>query len=410
MTKTTATIVAILALLTGLVLGQIGSLAVPRSQTAPSVSAVSEQDLATARAFYDELNRFIATGERGVESMLALDFVDYTDSFPNGRNAAQFMTAWSAIGSFLPQLQLEAVDLQGRGALIAVRLDVHPGPSVAIPGLSVTAPAAGSVVEFLRIEHAMVAERWGAGDRLPGMAVTLDADFDRTGPSLSGPVIQRLSLPAGQEVALSGTGTVVLRVISGELRLDRAAVDPQRVTHPISDPATSGQFRIVDVIDTLLIRNLSQTATEFFAFSLHGLYPIEASPSGAATAVATPGIEVTALSYMPIELNGSSNKHLRLSVTEVILPAGSWVAPHTPAIVEEIVVLDGALEASVHSGRALVTLANGQAQPFDGFETASAGQGFSASSVATLGYRVASAQPATLLIMTIEPSPSTAGS
>jgi hypothetical protein len=109
---------------------------------------------------------------------------------------------------------------------------------------------------------------------------------------------------------------------------------------------------------------------------------------------------------MPLQLPDAPGTRLRLTVTEVRLPVGAWVAPHTPDIVEEIVVVDGALEASVQTGRALISTGNNQAQPFDGIETATAGQGFSASAIATLSYRVAGAQPATLLVMTITPIPS----
>ncbi len=408
MSKSTTTIAAFLALLTGLVLGQLGSLAVPRLQSASFVSTDSTQELATARSFYDEMNRFLATGDRGVESMLAVDFVDRTSSLPSGRNAEQLTATWSALGAFLPQIQLEVVDLQAWGTLIAARLEIRPGPASVISGFPVTAPLASSVVEFLRIQNGKVAERWSSDDRLPGMSMTLHADFDRTGPSgpsLSGPVIQRLSLPAGQEVALSGDDTVVLRVVSGELQLNQAAVDPQRGVLPTSDPVTGGEIRIVAVAGTLVFRNLSRNATEFLAFSLYGLYPVETPLSNTATAVAKPGIETTTLAYMPLQMNVSLDKRLRLSVTEVSLPAGAWVAPHTPDDVEEIVVLDGILEASMQSGRALISAGNGQSHVFDGVETASAGEGFSASSFATLSYRVTSAQPVTLLIMTIEPAP-----
>ncbi len=405
MIKSTTTIASFLALLTGLVLGQLGSLAVPRLQSASFVSTVSDQELAAARAFYDEMNRFLATGNSEVESMLALDFVDYTGSRPSGQNAEQLMAGWSAIGVFLPHIQLEVVDLQAWGTQIAVRLEIRPGPASVISGIPVAAPAASSAVEFLRIQNGKIAERWSNDDRLPGMAMTLHADFDRTGSALSGPVIQRLSLPAGQEAALTGDDTVVLRVISGELQLNRAAVDPQRGGRPTSDPVESGQIRIVSDADTLVLRNLSPTATDLLAFSLYGLYPVETPLSTTATAVIAPGIETMNLAYMPLQMTAPLDKRLRLSVTEVTLPAGAWVAPHTPDGVEEIVVLDGTLEASVQSGRALISAGNVPSKPFDGVETASAGQGFSASSFATLGYRVTSAQPATLLIMTIEPAP-----
>src|SRR5690606_6236757 len=80
MPKTTTVTAAILTLLTGLALGHLGSLAMPRLQPVPPASAVSAQELETARSFYDGLNHFVSTGEPGVESMLALDFVDYMGS------------------------------------------------------------------------------------------------------------------------------------------------------------------------------------------------------------------------------------------------------------------------------------------------------------------------------------------
>ncbi len=226
MSKPTSTIAAFLALLTGLVLGQLGSLAVPRIQSATLVSAVPAQELETVRSFYDEMNGFLATGDRGVESMLAGDFVDHTSSLSSGRNTEQLMADWSAIGAFVPHIQLEVVDLQAWGTLIAAHLKIRPGPASVISGIPVPAPSASSVIEFLRIQNGKVAERWSSDDRLPGMALTVHADFQRTGPSLSGPIIQRLSLPAGQEVALSGDDSVVLRVVSGELWLNQTAVDP----------------------------------------------------------------------------------------------------------------------------------------------------------------------------------------
>jgi hypothetical protein len=405
MARNTAITTALLALLTGLVLGQLGPLALSRPQSATFVSTVSAQDLATARSFYDGVNRFLTSDDRAIASMLAFDFVDHTDALPNERNAEQLLAGWTATRSLLPHLRLTVVDVQVVGTVIAVRLEVDPGVVPAFPGIPLAAPAARSVVEFLRIRNSMVAERWSGDDRLPGMAMTLHADFVRKGPNMSGPTIERISLSAGESVAFSGDDTVVLQVTSGTLLLDRAGIDidSRGAVHPSSDPLAAGQIRVVEVKDTLVLRNRTDTATEFLASSLYGLYPVTGAPSGNATAVAAPAVSITALAYMPLLLTDLPGDRLRLTVTEVTLPAGASMAAHTPGLVEEIVVLDGALEATVQTGRALVSAGNGQAQPFDGIETASAGQGFSASSIATLSYRVASAQPAALLIMTIEP-------
>jgi hypothetical protein len=404
-TRSTAAISTLLALLTGLVLGQLGTLAVPRFQSAAPVSSVSTQDLETARSFYEKLNRFLATGDRTVESLLALDFVDHADSSSSIRNAEQFMVGWSAIRALLPQFQFEVVGLQETGTVIAVRLRADPGAASSIPGMPLTIPTPNSMVEFLRIDRSKVAERWSSDPQWPAMTRAVQVDFGRSGPDQSGPAIQHFSLPTGQKVELSGNDTVALLVTSGTLRLNRVGVDENGESHPASDELASGQIRVVSVKDKLFLRNPSGATTEFLAFGLYALLSTEASLSDRASGDANPPIAVTTLAYLPLRLDGSSADRLRLSVAEITLPAGASVPPHTPNVVEQIVVLDGVLEASLQTGRALVSSGNGLAQPFEGTETASTGQGLSASSIATISYQVATTQPATLLIMTIEPAP-----
>lgn len=406
MNKSTATIAAVLALLTGFVLGQLTSMVAPRSEPVSSVAPASAQDLATARAFYDAMNHYMASGDKKVESMLAYDFVDHTGSLPNDRNATQMLADWSATRAIVPHLQFEIIDVQAAGALVAVRLGVDPGAAYEIPALPVTAPVAGSVNEFLRIEHSVVAERWSDDDRLPGLSLDAHADFDHKGGALTGPAIERLSLAPGQSVALEGRDTAVLRVDSGQLQIEQTGVDARGEGHSSSEPLESGQLRIVDIDDALRLRNQSSEPVEFWAFSLYGLYPKQPKATADATPVATPVVESATLTYMPFQLPSSSPDRLRISVVQLSLPSGTVIAPHTPGAVEQIVVLDGALEANVQDGRALISSGDSQMQPFDGAETASAGQGFSASSIATLSYRVSSAQPATLLVMTIGPVPS----
>lgn len=317
------------------------------------------------------------------------------------------MNDLASVRSLLPQLRFEIVGLQAWGSLVAVHLEVGPGSAVASLAVPLVAPADISVDEFLRIERGKVVERWGSDDRLPALAWTLSTDFDRTGPRLSGPVIQRFSVPAGQEIALTGKDSAVLRVVSGELQPDRVTVDPRRGELPTSDPIGVGQLRIVTITDTLVLRNRSNAATEFLAFSLYGLYPVDTAASSAGDSATEPGVEVADLTYMPLQMTAPLGQRLRLSVTEVTLPVGATVALHAPGVVEEVVVLDGALEVSVQDGRALISTGDGQARLFDGIETVSAGQGISTSSIASVGYLVVSAHPATLLIMTIETVPST---
>lgn len=406
MGKSTATVVAVLALLTGFVLGQLESLAVPRLDPAPSNPAASARALAATRSFYDKVNEFLVSGDRAVESMLVPGFVDHTSSLPTPRNAEELMAGLTAARAALPHLQLKVADVQDQGMLVAVQIEIDPGKPSDIPAFPDVAYPPGRTVEFLRIEHSSVAERWSNDDRFPGVAVDMHTDFEHDGPSLSGPAIERLSLAAGQSVELDGRDTVVLQVISGQLQIGQTGVGQRGEAHPSSEPLDAGQLRILEVKDSLQLRNRSSGPVEFWAFSLYGLYPAQSSPSNNATPVAAPNVETSTLAYMPLQLPGSLPDRLRLSVAQVTLPAGAWVVPHTPGVVEQITVLDGALEASLQTGRALLCTGDNRSQPFDGVETAAAGQGFSANSAATLSYRVSSAQPAILLIMTIDLAPS----
>jgi quercetin dioxygenase-like cupin family protein len=403
MSRAAASTAAVLALLTGLVLGQIGSLATHTDVSRIDETNPSPRTLAVARSFYDGMNRLLASGDRSIETIVAPGFVEHTADGQGDRTLPEMIDWLLATRTTSPRMQMTVLDLEQRDRLIAVRLEVDPGTPVPIPGLPLTTPAPFQALEFLRVEGAAVTDRWNAGAELPVATLRLTFDFNWASTSLVTPAIQRLSLEPGDSIQLALGGPVILRVDSGRVRLDRSGIDLNGIRRPSQEPFGEDQVRIFDGADGLTLRNVSSDPAVLWALSAEGATAAEQAETHDATR--EPGYS-RIVAFIPLQLSSDVlDAPQRISVTRITLPPGTTVAPHDPGVIEEIAVLDGAIDVTVGQGRALMCTDGATAQPFDGTETIAAGEGVSARGAAALGYRVAGPQPATLLIMRIDSFP-----
>lgn len=408
MTKATASIAAILTLLTGLLLGQIGSLALHADRPERARSYSSPQALATARSFYDGMNRLLASGDRSIETTVAPGFVDHTLSEQQGRTLPEMIDWLLAMRATWPHVQMRVVDLEQKDRLIAVRLEFDPGVAAPIPGVPLTPPAPSRVLEFLRVEGSGVTDRWDADTWLPVATFSVDTDVDWNGQSLVVPAIEHLSLDPGRSMQLPLDRTVILRAESGRVQLDRAGTDLDGNRHPAQEPLDAGTVRILAGAGALTLRNVSSEAAEVWAVSANGS---STEPEGSDDAAPEPPRQPRQafVAFMPLQVSSDMAGRQHLSVTQISLPPGATVADHVPGIIEEIAVLDGSIQVTIGHGRALKCTAGNMAHPFDGTETIAAGEGVSAKGTASLGYRVTGPQPATFLIMRIEAPPASEG-
>jgi hypothetical protein len=378
------------------VLGQIGFLAARPGDARPAESNPSPRALATARAFYEGLDRLLATGDRSIEATVAPGFVDHPSSGQEDRTLQEMIDELLALRATLPHLRVTVLDLEQRDHQIAVRLEVDPGAPSSVLGVALEAPPPHQLLEFLSVEGAGVTERWEASGQLPAVLFSMGIDVRWDGTGVVVPAIQHILLDPGRSMQLPHAGSVILRTEAGSVQLDREGVDLDEIRRPIQEPLDAGQVRVLDGNDPVMLRNVSSVPAELWALSANSSFPASAAPA-----------QPRFVAFIPLPLSSEVRSiPRRLSVVRISLPPGATIPAPAPGVIQTA-VLDGALEVTVDNGRALVCRNGKTTHPFDDTVTITAGQGVSAKETASLSYRVVGPQPTTILIMQIDSSPPT---
>jgi hypothetical protein len=400
MSKTTASTACMLALLTGLVIGQLASFASqPAALHAPG-SPSSAHALVTARAFYDGLSQLLQTGGRAIASTAAPGFIEHDPNGQPDRTLPEMIDQLLATRATWPWLRVTVVSLDQSGSMVVARLSIHYGAARSIPGIPLPDVEPATVNDYLHVERAGVTDRWGANLEVPVATLALQTELSWTGASLTTPAIVHLGLEPGRKTQLPLHGPALLWVESGTVQLDRAGSDLDGTGHAAVEPIAAGEARVLQSAAPVVVRNVSSERAELWAFTVD--VSAVAPATDGATAESTETTPQIA-AYTPLQLSSSMSDHSpRVSITQVTLPPGASVLPHEPGIVEEIVVLDGAIELTVKNGRALFTAENAGAQPIAGTSSISTGAGVSAKGDTSFGYRVSGGRPATLLIVHVD--------
>ncbi len=400
MSKAATTTAAMLALLTGLVLGQIGTSIAHSGAFGVTAANSSPRALETATAFYEGLNRLVESGDRSIESTVAPGFVEHTLSGQEDRTLQQMIDVWLALGSTFPHLRLHVIDLQQRDRHITVRLEIDPGAPTSEYGVSLGAPSPHQVLEVLRVEGAGITERWEAIGQLPVVTFSMETEVRWNSGSVVVPAVQHVVLAPGRSTKLPYFENIILRAESGSVLLDRAGEGSDGTRRPVREPLEAGQVRVLDGNDAVTLRNVASVPAELWAFSANSSVPVSAAPG-----------QPRFVALIPLPLSSEMRAiPQRLTIVRISLPSGATIAAPASDIIETV-VLDGALHVSVDYGRALVLRDGRTPQPFDDSVTITAGQGMSAKGTASLSYRATGSLPTTILMMRIDsPQPTTSTS
>ena len=186
---------------------------------------------------------------------------------------------------------------------------------------------------------------------------------------------------------------------TGSVLLDQGGTDSLGTSRSPRDPLEAGDVRILQGAKdrVLAVDNSSADPAAFWVFSTGR------SAIGESSGPRQPRNRRSALvAFLPVQRPSSLvGGATQLSITRLTLPPGATVPVHELGAIQEIAVLDGALEVTVGAERALLCV-DGAAQPFDGTESIAAGEGVSARESTSLGYHVTGLRPATILIMRIQ--------
>lgn len=395
MSRATASTAVILALLTGLVLGQFGSLA--RQPAAFRSDASSVTTLATVRTFYDNLNRLLETGDRAIESSIAPGFTEHVSDGQADRTLPEMIDWLLAIRATWPELRVTIVSLDQHDKVIAARLGIDPGEPQAIPGLPLPKAEPMQVTEHLRVDRSGIVDRWSADMRLPVATLALNTEFSSKSPTLTLPGIARVSIEPGRSARIPLAGPALVLVESGAVQLSQAGNDIDGIGRSVLEPIRAGEARALDATGVLIARNLSSSLAELWVFARDLSTPSQVLGSA-------PGESATAWMYGSIPTRASNllGATQRISITSITLPPGTEITSREIGGVETIAVIDGEIEITVERGRAVLCTDGVTSVPFDDTATVASGTGVAAKGATILGYRATGSRPTRLLVMRID--------
>lgn len=397
MSKATTSTAVVLALLTGLVLGQLGSLATQPGAFRSRAPNDAEYQLETARGFYDNVNHLLETGDRAIEATLAPGFTEHLPE-GNGERTLPEMVDWLlALRATWPKLRITVVSLDQHDAWIVARLKIDPGPPQALSGALLLEIDSEFVNEYLQVEGNQVTDRWSAVMDVPVATLNFQTQFTWKSSQLTVPAIERVSLAPDSMMRFPLEGPAMLLVESGSVRIDRASSDADGNGHSGTEPIRDGEVRMLENAAALQVRNLSHDPADIWIFASNAGVDSQTERN------APDGSVITRIfAFMPLLTLSPLATSKRISVTRITLPPGAAVAPHSAGIVETIAVVEGAVETTVERGYALLCADHGTAIPFDDTATIAAGAGFGMKGFSSFSYRVAGTSPATLLVMRID--------
>lgn len=399
MSRAAASFAIILTLLTGLVLGQIGSLVRKPAEFHTMGSVPAPDALSTARAFYDGMNALLERGDRDIETTIAPGFVDHARDDPADRTMPEMIDTLLATRATWPHMRVTVGALDQWDSTIVAQLTIEPGAPRSQGGIRLPAMETRTVTEFLRVDGAGIIERWNADLRLPQITYALQTSLAWDGPSLIMPAILQFELQPGDTVQIPLRGSAILRIETGTVLLDRAGNDLDGNWHPAIDPIDAGHGRVLESTDPVFARNFSSKPALFWVFTTH-TGTVDGPPAEATVVPGTYAAQISA--FIPLLRSDLPGDAQRISIAQITLPPGVRVTPYETGILEEIVVLDGAIDVTVTRGRVLPSIDGTATLPVDDQTTIAAGSGIGVKGATSLGYRVVGDRPATLLIVRLD--------
>ncbi len=397
-----ATLTAIaLGFLTAFVVGELGLLMADEDLRGSPAPVHVRQSEVVAQTFYEGVNAWIATGDRSLELVIAPDFVDHTLSQDPDRNDTAFFDHLSAIRAIVPSLRFDVLGIESSGSIVSVDLmsvaeELHP-----IAGWAIALPAQQLFREILLIEGNQVAERWSPDDLLPTGSAVIERTLPIGVETYRQPSLQQFTLDPESAFDLVASGTVMLWVESGELKVELRGWDQAGTLKFPTEPVTAGSIRFVEPSGDLHLRALGDERVQLWTASLDTIL-IPGGFIGQFTNDLSSGLSQNSNVSVAMQLPANS---VRLSVQVVTLPVGTIVSMN-PASLHEVMVIDGALLAQLESGEVFYCFDRSRSRLLTGAEIALSGQGFAVQRGSSAVYQVIGPQPATLVLLTIHPAAS----
>jgi mannose-6-phosphate isomerase-like protein (cupin superfamily) len=387
-------------LLTGLVLGQLRNLGSPGVTAVPAAS--NRQAMQAARDFYDAVNKILSSGDRvALRSILHAQFTDHSDYHEPG-TAQDLETDLLALRQTFPDLQLEPLSISAHSGIVMTNLRVTGSPHGEVAAFAIESEVVDAELELLRVEEGAVIERW-ASPALPWPAHvqtigTLDNIIPMT--SIRTVHLERLTLEPFAQLVVGGHLGSMLIVESGSIGVLQGS--PNSV--PLSDSALgAGEAIAISAGSPFNIQNSEPRPASLLIVTIAAPpSPSLTSPSPASDQP-DPGSGSTRAILTDRAPIRPDQGPFQLTVKQVEIGPNTSIARHVVAEAELLLVLEGTIEAAVHTDDIIMLTDQVSVARRPGLVTIAPGQGLTVNAGTELAYRVSGATPATILLVSIDP-------
>jgi hypothetical protein len=405
-----ALIALVLALLTGLTLGQLTLLGGSSFEKSPGRSTEATR---TGLEFYDAVETYLVSGQIGaLQKLVQSDFIDHIDGQLATSGAEAFLHQLETLRAFDSRGRLTATPVSSSGDLVRFAVSVLPGAESTILGLPFAQPEVAAFSDTLRIAGGRVAERWSNFQAPIATTLLTSMVWDPPPASQMLPAINRMTMLSGSSLTLQlGTAHVIV-VESGSLTITGT---PRGAGSSLPEFPEESR-RLEDAEPLIALPGLAVVAAGDGPYRVVNDGPVVTralliriagySHSGDRPETGTShndvGVQIETLAAAIVLPNHKGN--WTIEIGRATLAPGTIIPAHEVAGSELILVEQGALDADLGAcaQRCIQTIESAGAFAMEQTPLR-AGQGISASDGATPAYRVASSTPATLLIVTVAP-------
>jgi len=398
----------VLALLTGLTLGQLTLLGGSSFEKSPARSAETTR---TGLEFYDAVETYLVTRQTGeLQRLVQPDFVDHLDGQPVTSGVGALLRQLETLRAFEARGRLSATLVSSSSDLVRFAVSMPPGTDATSRGLPFARRQGVAFSDTLRVADGRIVERWSNFQAPITTTPLASMVWDPPPASQILPAINRMTMLSGSSLTLQRGTAHVIVVESGSLTVTGtprgAASSLPEFPSESSDQATpeplvalpglavvaagDSPYRVVNdgpaVARALLIRIVGSS-----------------DRPAPGTSQNDAGVQIESLSGAIALPNHKGN--WTVEIGQATLAPGTIVPSHEVAGSELILVEQGALDADLGPcGQRCVQTIDGVGALFTEQGPVRTGEGISASAGATSTYRVAGSTPATLLIVTVAPA------
>jgi hypothetical protein len=401
----------VLALLTGIVLGQLRGLRAPVSTT---ISASNPLGLVAAETFYAGINELLATGNPDALRPIADDAYVEHGVPPYPDSLASLEEYLLGVRNVFPRARYVATDTIAQGDLVISRLAIDGPLESDSTGAPLASTGHSPGFDVLRVERGRIIERWPSAAQ-PAPASIETVDFPVLLENAIVPQaarLERLTIDPHGRYASELHGGTMLLIESGEVEVHQQSayasasylVPAARSAADFTISGTHVAGETVAIPATMSFRVANTGATNASVLALTIVLLSNNAPMVTAEWDVDPGIGMSRtllVSGVPVP---DSIAEIGLRLHQIALGPGAEIPRHLVTGGELLLVIEGRAEVFMHAGHAGVVTEQGMVSRRDGVIPLAAGQGLGANEESELACRAIGETGALLLLVTIEPA------